>query len=64
MARFGLRRPTPAELDSQLEAIWNEHRLNSEDLSDPGRMTDLLKKHLAPVSSRRARRSACCPQPQ
>ena len=49
-ARFGVRPPTPTDLASQLESIWNGHRLRDEDLSDPDRLTALLKEHLAPAT--------------
>jgi len=48
IARFGVYPPTPTQLAPQLEAIWNEHKLRNEDLSDPGRLTVLLEKHLVP----------------
>ena len=46
VVRFGTPPPEPADLAPQLEAIWNEHNLNDEDLADPGRLTVLLEKHL------------------
>jgi len=46
IARFGVYPPTPTQLAPQLEAIWNEHKLNDEDLADPGRLTVLLEKNL------------------
>jgi hypothetical protein len=50
-ARFGAHPPTPAELAPQLEAIWNGHKLCDEDLSDPDRLTALLKEILAPATA-------------
>lgn len=46
MARFGIRPPTPTEIAQRLEALWNEHALRIEDLSDPDRLTALLQEHL------------------
>jgi hypothetical protein len=46
MARLGVQRPTPTELDSQLETIWDRHRLRCKDLADPQRLTAIVKKEL------------------
>ena len=50
MARYGAQRPERSELAAVLETIWNGNRLSLKDLSDPFRMTALLKSKLAPVS--------------
>jgi hypothetical protein len=48
-ARFGIHPPTPAELAPQLESVWN--KLCDEDLSDPDRLTALLREILAPATA-------------
>ncbi len=50
-ARFGVRRPNQSEMNPVLETIWNGNRLRLQDLSDPFRMTALLKTELASFSS-------------
>jgi hypothetical protein len=50
-ARFGAPRPNQSEMDPVLETIWNRNRLLLRDLSDPFRMTALLKTELAAFSS-------------
>ena len=50
-ARFGAQRPKQSELNPVLETIWNRNRLRLQDLSDPFRMTALLKTELAFLSS-------------
>ena len=47
LARYDLQRPKPSELAPQLESIWNGNRLLPDDLSEPHRMTALLKAHFA-----------------
>jgi len=37
--------PTPAELTPELEVVWNSKRLVNSDLSEPDRITQLLKHH-------------------
>jgi hypothetical protein len=49
VARFGVKPPKQSELNPVLETIWNRNRLCLKDLSDPFRMTALLKKELASV---------------
>ena len=49
VARFGVQPPERSELTTVLETIWNGNRLRLKDLSDPFRMTALLKTELAPV---------------
>jgi hypothetical protein len=34
----------------QLEAIWNRNKFVPDDLSDPHRMTSLLKAHFASIA--------------
>ena len=50
VARYGARPPKQSELTLVLETIWNRNRLGVKDLSDPFRMTTLLKTELASVS--------------
>ncbi len=50
-ARFGAQRPNQSEMYPMLETIWNGNRLCLKDLSDPFRMTDLLKTELGSFSS-------------
>jgi hypothetical protein len=50
VARYGAQPPKQSELTPVLETIWNGNRLSLKDLSDPFRMTALLKSELAPVS--------------
>jgi hypothetical protein len=50
VARYGAQRPEQSELTPVLETIWNGNRLRLKDLSDPFRMTALLKTELASVS--------------
>ena len=50
VARYGAQPPKQSELTPVLETIWNGNRLRLKDLSDPFRMTALLKTELAPVS--------------
>jgi hypothetical protein len=50
VARYGVRPPEQSELTPVLETIWNRNRLSLKDLSDPFRMTALLKTELASVS--------------
>lgn len=50
-ARFGVRPPAPADLASELETVWDGHRLCDKDLSDPDRLTALLKEHLVPTAA-------------
>jgi hypothetical protein len=49
VARFGVKPPKQSELNPMLETIWNKNRLCLKDLSDPFRMTALLKKEFASV---------------
>jgi hypothetical protein len=49
VARFGVQPPKRSELTPVLETIWNGNRLCLKDLSDPFRMTALLKAELASV---------------
>jgi hypothetical protein len=50
-ARFGAPRPNQSEMNPVLETIWNGNRLSLTALSDPFRMTALLKMELASFSS-------------
>ena len=50
VARHGVQPPERSELTPVLETIWNGNRLSLKDLSDPFRMTALLKTELAFVS--------------
>jgi hypothetical protein len=47
--RYGAQPLQQSELTPVLEAIWNGNRLGVKDLSDPFRMTALLKTELASV---------------
>jgi hypothetical protein len=49
VARYGAQPPEQSELTPLLETIWNGNRLRIKDLSDPFRMTTLLKTELASV---------------
>lgn len=49
VASCGAQPPEQSELTSVLETIWNGNRLRLKDLSDPFRMTALLKTELASV---------------
>jgi hypothetical protein len=51
LAAFGAQRPNRSEMNPVLETIWNGNRLRLQDLSDPFRMTALLKTELASFSS-------------
>lgn len=51
LGHFEAHQPDRSEHKPSLETIWNENRLRLQDLSDPFRMTALLKTELAPVSS-------------
>lgn len=44
-ARYHSHPPSPSELRSSLEAIWDANGLAYEYLSDPFRMTRLLEQH-------------------
>ena len=48
VARYDAQRPEQSELTPLLETIWNGNQLCLKDLSDPFRMTALLKSELAP----------------
>jgi hypothetical protein len=48
LARFGAQRPNQSEMNPVLETIWNRNRLRLQDLSDPFRMTALLKTEFVP----------------
>jgi hypothetical protein len=50
VARYGAQPPKQSELTPVLEIIWNGNRLGLQDLSDPFRMTALLKKELGSFS--------------
>ena len=50
VARYGAQPLQQSELTPVLEAIWNRNRFGLKDLSDPFRMTTLLKTELASVS--------------
>ena len=50
LARYGTQRPVRSELTQLLEFIWDRNRLCPSDISDPHRMTALLKSELASVS--------------
>jgi hypothetical protein len=50
VARNGAQPPEQSELTPLLETIWNGNRLSLKDLSDPFRMTALLKSELSPLS--------------
>ena len=49
VARYGAQPPEQSKLTLLLETIWNGNRLHLKDLSDPFRMTALLKTELASV---------------
>lgn len=49
VARYGAQPPEQSELTPVLETIWNGNQLRLKDLSDPSRMTTLLKTELASV---------------
>ena len=51
VARYGVKPPKQSELTPVLETIWNGNRLGLQDLSDPFRMTALLKTELASACS-------------
>jgi hypothetical protein len=48
-AHFGSHPSERSALTPLLETIWNRNRLHLKDLSDPFRMTTLLKRELASV---------------
>jgi hypothetical protein len=48
LARYQSHPPRRSELASELENVWDRHRLTRQDLSDPHRMTRLLEQHFAP----------------
>ena len=50
VARYGARPPKQSELNPVLETIWNGNQLRLKDLTDPFRMTALLKKELESFS--------------
>jgi hypothetical protein len=47
LARYQSHPPKRSELAQELETVWDTHRLTSQDLSDPYRMTRLLQQHFA-----------------
>jgi hypothetical protein len=47
LARYGAQRPRQSDIAEQLEVIWNRNRFVVSDLSNPHRMTDILKAHFA-----------------
>lgn len=49
VARYGAQRPERSKLTPVLETIWNGNRLCLKDLSDPFRITALLKTEFASV---------------
>jgi hypothetical protein len=49
VARYGALSPKQSELTPGLETIWNGNRLCLKDLSDPFRMTALLKTEFTSV---------------
>jgi hypothetical protein len=49
VARYGAQPPEQSELTPVLKTIWNGNQLRLKDLSDPFRMTTLLKMELASV---------------
>jgi len=56
LASYGSHPPTPCGLAAELETAWNETGLCQCDLSDPSRMTHLLKNHFAASTSAQATR--------
>jgi hypothetical protein len=50
LGRFQTHQPDRSEHNPSLETIWNENRLSLKDLSEPFRMTALLKKELESFS--------------
>jgi hypothetical protein len=50
-ARYQCYPPTRSGLASTLETVWNTNCLTLGDLSDPDRLTNLLKQHLAPSAA-------------
>jgi hypothetical protein len=50
MACYGAQPPSQSELTPVLETIWDGNHLRPQDLSDPFRMTALLKKELESFS--------------
>jgi hypothetical protein len=50
VARYATRPPEQSELTPVLEPFWNGNRLRLQYLSDPFRMTALLKKELESFS--------------
>jgi hypothetical protein len=50
IALAAVQPPKQSEVNPVLETIWNGNRLRLEDLSDPFRMTALLKSELTPIS--------------
>jgi hypothetical protein len=58
LASYGSHPPTPCGLAAMLETAWNENDLCQRDLSDPSRMTRLLKDHFAALTSTQATRPA------
>ena len=49
VAHYGAQPPKQSELTPALETIWNRNRYRLKDLSDPFRMTALLKTELTSV---------------
>lgn len=47
LARYQSHPPTRSELAQELQNVWDTHRLTRQDLSDPHRMTRLLKQYFA-----------------
>jgi hypothetical protein len=58
LASYGSHPPTPFGLAAELEAAWNKNGLCQCDLSDPERMTRLLKDHFAASTWAQATRPA------
>jgi hypothetical protein len=54
LAKYQSQPPTPRELATELETVWNTNRLCLSDLSDPSRLTHLLEQHFAPSEPRTA----------
>jgi hypothetical protein len=57
-ARYHSHIPSPTLLVTELEYFWCNHQLSAEAVSDPHRVTLLLKKHFESLHSDAVRRPA------
>lgn len=52
LARYCSQPPGKSTLTAELDAVWNANRLTLDNLSDPHRMTAVLKEHFAALMAR------------